>query len=120
MNRPLFAWSIFGICLLAATSAVGWLTLSAWRADQARQQALLDNEIRNALWRMDSLAAPLVAIESNRASLTASFTGTPMLASRLINGYVVRDASGDWSIRRDPRSTASEPLAAESHFVSED
>ena len=35
MNRPLFAWSIFGICLLLTTLAVTWLTRSAWEADQA-------------------------------------------------------------------------------------
>jgi signal transduction histidine kinase len=118
MNRPLFAWSIFGICLLAATSAVGWLTLSAWRADQARQQALLDSEIRNALWRMDSLVAPLLAIEINRPSLAVPFTGTPMLAPKLVNGYVVRDASGSWTIQQ-PRSAACEPLPADSPFISE-
>src|SRR5437763_17131413 len=99
MNRPLFAWSIFGICLLAATSAVGWLTKSAWRTDQARQQALLDSEIRNALWRMDSFVAPLLAIEINRPSYAVPFTGTPMLAPKLVQGYVVRDSSGNWTIR---------------------
>ena len=120
MNRPLFAWSIFGICLLATTAAVGWLTHSAWRADQARQQALLDSEIRNALWRMDSLAAPLLAIEINRASLSASFTGTPMLSPKLIKGYVVRDASGQWTIRKSGRSVKREILTAESPLAAED
>src|SRR5580765_336647 len=118
MNRPLFAWSIFGACLLAATSAVGWLTLSAWRADQARQQALLDSEIRNALWRMDSLVAPLLAIEINRPSLAVPFTGTPVLSPTLINGYIVRDPTGNWTIKR-PQSAECEPLSADSPFISE-
>jgi signal transduction histidine kinase len=120
MNRPLFAWSIFGVCLLATTSAVGWLTVSAWRADRARQQALLDSEIRNALWRMDSLAAPLLAIEINRPSLSVSFAGTPMLAPKLVNGYVVRDGSGRWTIRPNGETMASEPLPTSSPFISED
>ena len=120
MNRPLFAWSIFGVCLLATTFAVGWLTLSAWRADLARQQALLDSEIRNALWRMDSLAAPLLAIEINRPSFTVPFTDTPMLAPRLVNGYIVRDASGRWTIRPNGQTTSSEPLPADSRFIRED
>lgn len=119
MNRPWFAWSIFGICLLAATSAVGWLTLSAWRADQALQQALLDSEIRNALWRMDSLVAPLLAIEINRPSLAVPFTGTPLLAPKLVQGYVLRDASGNWTIRH-PQSAACEPFSPDSPFISED
>jgi signal transduction histidine kinase len=120
MHRPLFAWSLFGICLVAATAAVGWLTLSAWRADRARQDALLDSEIRNALWRMDSVAAPLLAIEINRPSLAVPFTGTPLLSTKLIEGYVARDPSGSWTIRRDPRSTACEPLPRDSPFISED
>ncbi|MBI3861018.1 MAG: HAMP domain-containing histidine kinase [Planctomycetia bacterium] len=120
MNRSLFAWSIYAVCLLATTSAVGWLTMSAWQADRARQEALLDSEIRNALWRLDSLAAPLLAIEINRPSLAVSFAGTPMLAPRLISGYVFRDAAGRWTIRRDGQSTARHPLEADSAFHGED
>jgi signal transduction histidine kinase len=117
MSRPRFAWSVFAICLVATTAAVGWLTHSAWRADQARQQALRESEIRNALWRMDSLVAPLLAIEMNRPSLTVPVAGTAMLAPRLINGYVVRNVSGSWTIRRDGRSPQPEPLAAGSHLA---
>ena len=119
MNRPLFAWFLFGICLLATTSAVGWLTHSAWRADQARQQALLDSEIRNALWRMDSLVAPLLAIEINRPTLAAPLTNTPMLAPKLVKGYVVGDALGHWTIRRNGRVTKREVLAADCPLVGE-
>jgi len=120
MNRPLFAWSLFAVCLLATTSAVGWLTQSAWRADQARQQALLDSEIRNALWRMDSLVAPLLAIEINRPSLTTPFTSTPMLAQKLVKGYVVGDASGRWTIRRNGRMMKREVLTTDCPLVGED
>jgi signal transduction histidine kinase len=115
-NRPLFTWIILAVCLLAATSAVGWLTWVAWRADQTRQEALLDSEVRNALWRLDSLAAPLVAIEGNRPSLNQPFTGTPVLAPRLVRGYVMRDALGHWSIRRDPHAATCEPLPDDSEF----
>lgn len=117
MNRPLFAWSIFGICLLATTSAVGWLTHSAWRADLARQHALLDSELRNALWRMDSLAAPLLAVEINRPSYSVPLSNTPMLSSKLIKGYVVRDASGRWTIRRSGRTNERESLAADNPLL---
>lgn len=120
MNRPLFAWSLFAVCLVATSSAVGWLTLSAWRSDRSRQQALLDSEIRNALWRMDSLAAPLLAIEVNRPSFAVPNTGTPLLAPKLIHGYVVRDANGLWTIRPHELAKAREPLPAGSPFITED
>lgn len=120
MNRPLFAWSIFGICLLLTTLAVTWLTRSAWEADQARQQALIDSELQNALWRMDSLVAPLLTIEINRPSLSGSFANTPMLDPKLIKGYVVKDAAGQWTIRRQGRITEREPLPADCPLIAED
>lgn len=119
MSRPRFAWSIFALCLLTTVSAVGWLTHSAWRADQARQQALLESEVQNALWRMDSLVAPLLAIESNRPALAASFEGTPRLPKKLVKGYVVREALGHWIIRRDGGRLDHEILSANSPLVAE-
>lgn len=119
MSRPRFAWSIFALCLLTTVTAVGWLTHSAWRADQARQQALLESEVQNALWRMDSLVAPLLAIESNRPALAASFEGTPRLPQKLVKGYVVREALGDWKIRRDGGRLDQEILNANCPLVAE-
>lgn len=120
MNRPLFPWAVYAICLVVTFTAVGWLTQSAWQADQARQQALIDSEIRNALWRLDSLVAPLLAIEVSRPPLSHSFASTPMLAPKLIKGYVSRESTGDWFIRRYSRQYDREPLAEDSPFVQED
>jgi signal transduction histidine kinase len=120
LARSRFAWVVLIACLLVTTSAVGWLTQAAWRADQSRQQALLDSEIRNALWRLDSWAAPLLAIESNRPSLSTPFTGSPRLAARLVQGYIVRDAEGCWSWRRLATATTSEPLPEDSVFCKVD
>jgi signal transduction histidine kinase len=117
MRRPVFVWSIFSVCLLAATAAVGWLTQAAWHSDQVRQQALSDSEIRNALWRLDSLVAPLLAIEITRPSFSRPFPNTPVLASTLVKGYVVRDAQGNWTIRPDGRSNDTRPLSAECPLV---
>jgi signal transduction histidine kinase len=69
---------------------------------------------------MDSLAAPLLAIEINRASLSASFADAPVLAPRLIKGYVLREASGRWMIRRYGQPTAWEPLSSDSPFSNVD
>jgi signal transduction histidine kinase len=120
MSRPRFAWLIFTVCLLATTAAVGWLTHVAWQADQARQQALFDSEIRNALWRMDSLVAPLLAIEITRPSFSQPSLNTPILAPKLIKGYVVRQKSGQWMIRRDSRTANFELLPTDCPLIRQD
>ena len=114
MKRPVATWLIFGTCLLAATLAVAWLsqqTLHAERSERrARQQADLENRVRVALWRMDSIAVPLVAIESTRPSFLEPIKDSPRLARQLLKGYVHRIDSGHWSLRRDPFSARTEPL----------
>ncbi len=123
MKRPLATWLIFGVCVLAATIAVAWLSQQALQAERserhARQQADLENRVRVALWRMDSIAVPLVAIESTRPSLAAPSQDSPTLAARLLKGYVKRDADGQWTLRRDALAKTVEPLAADSALIAQ-
>ena len=123
MRRPVATWLIFSTCLLAATIAVAWLsrqTLQAERSERhARQQADLENRIRVALWRMDSIAVPLVAIESTRPTLAAPSKDSPVLAPRLLKGYVQRDAAGQWTLRCDAFAKAVEPLAEDSELLAQ-
>ncbi len=119
----LHIWLIFGTCLLAATLAVAWLsrqTLQAERSERhARQQADLENRIRVALWRMDSIAVPLVAIESTRPTLADPSHDGPALAPRLLKGYVQRAADGQWTLRRDALAKVVEPLAEDSELLAQ-
>lgn len=117
MKRSQSVWFTFGICVLISTTAVSWLTFAAWRSDQAREQARFDSEVRNALWRMDSLVAPLLAIEMTRPSFSQPFRNAPMLAPYLIKGYVTRDAAGQWSYRPDGQRASVVPLPTESPFI---
>jgi signal transduction histidine kinase len=70
MHRPWQIWSIFAAALLAVTVAVAWLSFKALEADKsdalAKQQAMLEENARLALWRMDSSMAALVTQESAR------------------------------------------------------
>ncbi len=63
-------WLGFGLCLLVAAAAMGWLTVTVVRLDRAEaeasRQALLEENVRLALWRMDSAMGPLIAAESAR------------------------------------------------------
>jgi len=70
MNRPLVTWIVFGLCLVLLLGAMGWVTATILRLDQesagARQRAVLEENIRLALWRMDSSMAPLIGRENAR------------------------------------------------------
>ena len=116
-------WLIFGTCVLAATIAVAWLsrqTLQAERSERhARQQADLENRIRVALWRMDSIAVPLVAIESTRPTLAELNQASPSLAPQLLKGYAIRDADGQWMLRRNAFAKTVEPLAEDSELIAQ-
>lgn len=63
-------WTAFGVCLAVAATAIGWLTVKTVSLDraetQSRRLAAREEQIRLALWRMDSAIAPLIAQESVR------------------------------------------------------
>lgn len=66
-----YAWRLwFGFTLVMGVllTAMGWMSLTAVRLDRAdaaaRQRAIVDENVRLALWRMDSALAPLLAQES--------------------------------------------------------
>ncbi len=69
MNRPLHIWSVFAVCAAVLLAAVTWVTATAWRLQraqtEAQQQAQFEEKVRLALWRMDSLLAPIVVQESS-------------------------------------------------------
>jgi signal transduction histidine kinase len=70
MSRPWQVWVTFAACLAVVLASVGWLSIKALEADQAeadaQRQAAQDENVRLALWRMDSQMTPLVTQESAR------------------------------------------------------
>ena len=70
MNRPFYTWIVFGLCLVLLLGSMGWVTFTILRLDQesagARERAVLEENIRLALWRMDSSVAPLIGRENAR------------------------------------------------------
>ena len=70
MNRPWHNWSWFALCLVVLLAAMAWVTATALRLDRAEwqsaQRAELEERTRLALWRMDSLLAPIIIEESAR------------------------------------------------------
>ena len=66
--RPLAVWIAFAACLAVVLAAVGWVSMTVLRLDAASaaavHQAAVEENVRLALWRMDSALAPLIARES--------------------------------------------------------
>ncbi len=70
MKRTWPIWIAFAACLAVLGAAMAWISVGAWRLDraetEARRQAALEENVRLALWRLDSALAPLSAQESVR------------------------------------------------------
>jgi signal transduction histidine kinase len=68
--KPAHVWSLFGLCLAIVLLAMGWTGATVIRLDRAeraaRSQAVLEENARLALWRMDSALTALFAQESGR------------------------------------------------------
>jgi len=70
MRCPLHIWLVFAACAVLALGAMSWLSVEVLRLearqDEARATAALEENVRLALWRMESALSPIVAAESAR------------------------------------------------------
>ncbi|MDY0169848.1 MAG: HAMP domain-containing sensor histidine kinase [Thermoguttaceae bacterium] len=70
MFRPWSIWLWFAFCLAVVLAAMGWASRAVLRLEEARRlaqySAALEENVRLALWRMDTAVAPLLAEESAR------------------------------------------------------
>ncbi len=68
--KPTRVWALFALCLVAALAAMAWSTVIVLRLERteraARAQAILEENARLALWRMDSRLTLFLAQESAR------------------------------------------------------
>ncbi|MBI3466895.1 MAG: HAMP domain-containing histidine kinase [Planctomycetes bacterium] len=90
LNRAWHSWLIFGLCLAIVLAATAWITVVAFRLDRqdaANQRAAeLEENIRLALWRMDSALTPLIAQETSRPY--AQFTSYYPVAGAFNQAYL--------------------------------
>jgi signal transduction histidine kinase len=65
---------IFGVCLVVLLAAMGWVSWTALRFERAQAEAQskadFEENVRLALWRMDSTLSPLLVQESSRPYFT--------------------------------------------------
>jgi signal transduction histidine kinase len=70
IDRNSWLWISFGLLLVVALTAVGTLSVAVWRLDQseveARRAAAIEENLRLALWRMDTALTPFLARENAR------------------------------------------------------
>jgi len=96
MSRPWHIWAAFAACACLAVAAAGWVSIKALQADAneaaSRVQAIVEENARLALWRMDSLMAPLVAQETARPYFVyEAFYPADRAYGRMFNGGIGRD-----------------------------
>src|SRR5262245_15990666 len=96
MNRPWKIWLTFMLCSVVMLCVMAWVSTTALRLDrsqaEARAQAELEEKVRLALWRMDSMLSPLVAQESARPYFTYSaFHPAERAYSRMYNPLAPSD-----------------------------
>lgn len=70
MFRPWQTAVAFTLCLAVVLTALAWVSVTVLRLEReqaaAQEQAALEENVRLALWRMDSAVAPLLARENMR------------------------------------------------------
>jgi len=70
MRRLWHIWLAFGACLTLVLAAMAWISASALRLERVEARANLradhEENMRLALWRMDSALSPLITRESAR------------------------------------------------------
>ncbi|GIK18799.1 MAG: sensor histidine kinase [Leptolyngbya sp. PLA2] len=63
-------WVVYAVCVLLVIDGLGWVTWQMVRLErreaEAQRHARQQESIRLALWRMDSLLAPIIAAEAAR------------------------------------------------------
>ncbi len=76
MIRPWHVWTWFTLSACVVLAALAWVSVKVIEADEketeARRAALLEENIRLSLWRMDSHFSPILAKESARPYFTYS------------------------------------------------
>ncbi len=111
MNRSLLTWSAFAAALALALSVMLWLSVKMLTFEhteaQAEARASLEENVRLALWRMDSAATVLLmqnpgpkpavkggpTISLNNSKLTGNLNAGPQSSLGNISGNIVGNAS---------------------------
>src|SRR3954470_9490185 len=94
-------WLVFAAAVAVVLGSMGWVTAAVLRLDAAeadsRRRAQLEENVRLALWRMDSALAPLIAAEHARPAAESAVAGStpiPGTRSAFVRNYMRRPPGG--------------------------
>ncbi|NUQ65888.1 MAG: HAMP domain-containing histidine kinase [Pirellulales bacterium] len=92
MRRNWMVWLLFALSLAVVLAATVWISRTMLKLDRAeadaRRRAALEENVRLALWRMDTALAPLVGQESARPY----FVYRPLLSTDSAYGWMIHDS----------------------------
>ena len=105
---PRSTWAVYAICLVIAAASLAAATYRALEADRAeaagRREAAVEENVRLALWRIDSALAALVARES--ANLRATRLVPPVIETFVVEAdgshRTLATAADRTAMRLDP------------------
>jgi signal transduction histidine kinase len=89
MKRSWLLWLPFLLCLAIGLSAMAWVSITVIHLEEnSRRQSLAEENIRLALWRMDSALSPLVAQETARPYFAyRAFTPAERAYNKMFSEY---------------------------------
>ncbi len=83
MRRAWLLWTIFAFCLTLGLAGMAWISVTSL---QLERKGIVEENVRLALWRMDSAVAPLVAQENARPYFAyTSFSPLERAYTRMFN-----------------------------------
>ncbi len=100
MFRPWQTAVAFTLCLAVVLAALAWVSMTVMRLDREQaafqEQAALEENVRLALWRLDSAAAPILARENMRpfSDYTTMSTAPPAPQARNAAPNAARTGAG--------------------------
>lgn len=125
MLRPAFIWILFLVCAVAVITALSLLTRHAIAVEKAGREAATEADLadrtRFALWRMDTSASSLLAVENNRSPAQFSAFSTNGNAETFIPSPLLKEIpdyallyfeiseSGAWSSPQVPDPANTQP-----------
>jgi len=119
MRQTRLMWLAFMVAVAVVLASMGWATRTVQRLDAAeadsRRRAQFEENVRLALWRMDSALAPLIAAEHARpAGAFAAPVSAPIPGTQIpfVAAYFRYTPGGAVPTRDDGRQTTA-PLGAD-------
>ncbi|MBI1901292.1 MAG: HAMP domain-containing histidine kinase [Planctomycetia bacterium] len=91
MKRPWQVWLVFLVALAVVVSAMGWISHKGLELDdaqiQARDEAAVEEDVRLALWRIDSFLSNMLVQEGSRPY----FAYTPLYPAERAYGNMLNE-----------------------------